>query len=67
MAGTADLGAVNLPLDNPGVDIHWLGEVPCVAVLAEDHPLARKAVISATGPCETGLSLQTALPPTYAD
>jgi DNA-binding transcriptional LysR family regulator len=47
MAGTADLGAVSLPLDNPGVDIHWLGEVPCVAVLAEDHPLARKAVISA--------------------
>lgn len=47
MAGTADLGAVSLPLDNPGIDIHWLGEVPCVAVVAEDHPLAQKAVISA--------------------
>ncbi|NWJ25806.1 LysR family transcriptional regulator [Rhizobium sp. RM] len=48
VAGTADLGVVSLPLDNPGIEVHWLGEVPCVAVVAEDHPLADKNVLSAT-------------------
>ncbi len=40
VARTADLGIASLPLDNPGVDVHWIGEVPCVAVVAADDPLA---------------------------
>lgn len=46
VAGTADLGVASLPLDNPGIDIHWLGEIPCVAVVAEDHPLAGRDLLS---------------------
>ncbi|MBB4105347.1 LysR family transcriptional regulator [Allorhizobium borbori] len=46
VAGTADLGVVSLPLDNPGIDVHWLGEVPCVAVVADDHPLADRDILT---------------------
>lgn len=40
VARTADIGIASLPLDNPGVDVHWVGEVPCVAVVAANDPLA---------------------------
>lgn len=40
VARTADVGIASLPLDNPGVDVHWVGEVPCVAVVAASDPLA---------------------------
>jgi DNA-binding transcriptional LysR family regulator len=40
---TADVGVASLPLDNPGVDVHWVGEVPCVAIVSIDDPLAQKA------------------------
>lgn len=40
VARTADVGIASLPLDNPGIDVHWVGEVPCVAVVAADDPLA---------------------------
>lgn len=40
VARTADIGIASLPLDNPGVDVHWVGEVPCVAVVAADDTLA---------------------------
>ncbi|MEI4485114.1 LysR family transcriptional regulator [Frigidibacter sp. MR17.14] len=43
---TADLGLTSLPLDNPGVEVHWTAEVPCVAVVARSHPLADRAEIS---------------------
>jgi DNA-binding transcriptional LysR family regulator len=46
-ARSADIGIASLPLDNPGIDLHWIGEVPCVAVVAETDPLASKAVIEA--------------------
>ncbi len=46
VAGTADLGVVSLPLDNPGIDVHWLGEVPCVAVVADDYPLADRDILT---------------------
>lgn len=44
---TADIGIASLPLDYPGLDVHWVGEVPCVAIVAEEDPLASKAKISA--------------------
>lgn len=45
LARTADVGVASLPLDNPGIDVHWVGEVPCVAVIASNDPLATKAVL----------------------
>ncbi|MFT3690933.1 LysR family transcriptional regulator [Paenirhodobacter sp.] len=43
---TADIGLTSLPLDNPGVEVHWTAEVPCVAVVARGHRLAAHAQIS---------------------
>ena len=34
--------------DNPGIDVHWIGEAPCVAVVASGDPLARKKSVKAT-------------------
>ncbi|GGH44855.1 LysR family transcriptional regulator [Frigidibacter albus] len=43
---TADIGLTSLPLDNPGVEVHWTAEVPCVAVVACSHRLAGRAEIT---------------------
>lgn len=43
---TADIGLTSLPLDNPGVEVHWTAEVPCVAVVSRGHRLAGHAEIS---------------------
>ena len=43
---TADLGVTSLPLDHPGMEIDWMGEAPCAAVLREDDPLAAKPVVA---------------------
>lgn len=40
MTGAAQLGAASLPLDHRGLQLLWIGQAPCVAVLAEDDPLA---------------------------
>lgn len=40
---TADIGLTSLPLDNPGVEVHWTAEVSCVAVVARAHRLAQRA------------------------
>lgn len=40
LSKTIDLGVVSLPLEHRGVDVHWIGEAPCVAVVASDSPLA---------------------------
>ena len=45
LSKTMDLGAVSLPTEHRGLDIHWIGEAPCVAVLAADSPLAEYAVL----------------------
>jgi DNA-binding transcriptional LysR family regulator len=45
VARTADVGIASLPLDNPGVDVHWVGEVPCVAVVAAGDALADREVL----------------------
>lgn len=51
IARTADIGLASLPLDNPGVETHWIGEAPCVAVVAAADPLAAKGRI---GPGDLG-------------
>ncbi|WP_320197627.1 LysR substrate-binding domain-containing protein [Agrobacterium sp. rho-13.3] len=48
VARTADVGVASLPLDNPGIDVHWIGEVPCVAVVADDDPLAHNDMLRAS-------------------
>ena len=43
---TADVGLTSLPLDNPGVEVHWTAEVPCVAVVSATHRLASRALVT---------------------
>jgi DNA-binding transcriptional LysR family regulator len=45
LAQAVDFGLASLPVQHPGLDIHWVCEVPCVACLAADHPLAKRRVI----------------------
>jgi len=46
LSKTMDLGAVSLPLEHRGLDIHWIGEAPCVAVLPANSELAVHEVLS---------------------
>ncbi|RMQ71108.1 Regulatory protein, LysR:LysR, substrate-binding [Pseudomonas syringae pv. tomato] len=46
LSKTMDLGAVSLPLEHRGLQIHWIGEASCVAVLPADSPLAAHDVLS---------------------
>ncbi|AZP71522.1 LysR family transcriptional regulator [Pseudomonas poae] len=46
LAKTVDLGVVSLPLEHRGLEVHWIGEASCVAVLAHDSPLASESVLS---------------------
>lgn len=36
----SEIGITSLPVDHPALDIHWIGEAPCVAAVAADDPLA---------------------------
>ncbi|WP_316234785.1 LysR family transcriptional regulator [Bradyrhizobium sp. SZCCHNR1020] len=45
LSQSADFGLASLPIQHPGLDVHWVCEVPCVACLAADHPLAKKKAI----------------------
>ncbi|WKW30939.1 LysR family transcriptional regulator [Pseudomonas viridiflava] len=45
LSKTTDLGAVSLPLEHRGLEIHWIGEAPCVAVLPDDSDLAAYDVL----------------------
>ena len=40
LTGTVQLGACSLPLEHRGLQVHWIAQLPCVAVLAQDDPLA---------------------------
>ena len=42
---TADIGLASLPIDHPGLDIHWIGEIACVAVMRGDDDLASHDVL----------------------
>ncbi len=46
VSGAVQLGVSSLPLEHRGVTIRWIGQAPCVAVLAEDDPLARQDVVT---------------------
>lgn len=45
LSKTFDLGVISLPLEHRGLELHWIGEAPCVAVLPEDSPLAEHPVL----------------------
>jgi DNA-binding transcriptional LysR family regulator len=42
LSRAADYGVSSLPIDHPGIDIHWIGEAPCVAALPASDPLAKQ-------------------------
>lgn len=41
-----DIGIIGFAPDTPGIQFHWIAEVPFVALLRKDDPLANKTVIS---------------------
>jgi DNA-binding transcriptional LysR family regulator len=43
---TVNLGLTSLPVAHRGLELHWIGQAPCVAVLRADHPLAAAATLS---------------------
>ncbi|WP_426438777.1 LysR family transcriptional regulator [Bradyrhizobium genosp. P] len=45
LSQSVDFGLASLPVQHPGLDVQWVCEVPCVACLAADHPLAKRKVI----------------------
>ena len=40
LTGAVQLGACSLPLEHRGLEVHWIGQLPCVAVLPRRDPLA---------------------------
>lgn len=45
LARAADFGVASLPIEHPGIDVHWVGEAPCVAAVPAASPLARQDVV----------------------
>ncbi|WP_337268444.1 LysR family transcriptional regulator [Oryzifoliimicrobium ureilyticus] len=45
LARSADLGISSLPLEHPGLDIHWIAEAPCVVAMAANDPFASQDVV----------------------
>jgi DNA-binding transcriptional LysR family regulator len=43
---TVSLGLTSLPVAHRGLDLHWIGQAPCVAVMRADHALAALATVS---------------------
>ena len=43
--GAVQIGASSLPLEHRGLRVHWIGELPCVAVLRHDDPLAQQTTV----------------------
>jgi len=41
LCGAAHLGVTSLPLEHRGLQVHWIGQAACVAVLPASDPLAR--------------------------
>lgn len=77
MAGAAQLGAASLPLEHRGLQVLWIGQAPCVAVLAEDDPLANapqvaisdlanRRIITLANPYRLRHRIDAALAPTGA-
>ena len=45
IARSADLGISSLPLEHPGLEIHWIAEAPCVVAIGADDPLANDDIV----------------------
>jgi len=45
LARSADLGISSLPLEHPGLEIHWIAEAPCVVAISADDPLAENEIV----------------------
>ncbi|MDQ0625933.1 LysR family transcriptional regulator [Paraburkholderia graminis] len=45
LSRAADIGIATLPLDHAALDVHYIIEAPCVAVLHRDDPLAQEAIL----------------------
>jgi DNA-binding transcriptional LysR family regulator len=37
----SEIGVTSLPVEHPALEIHWIGEAPCIAAIAADDPLAK--------------------------
>lgn len=46
LARSVDIGLASLPIEHPGLDVHWIAEVPLVAVLSRNHPMAGTHTLS---------------------
>ncbi|MBY5441330.1 LysR family transcriptional regulator [Rhizobium leguminosarum] len=45
LARSADFGISSLPLEHPGLDVHWIAEASCVVALAANDPLANDDMV----------------------
>lgn len=45
LSRSADFGIVSLPVSLAGIELRFVGEMPCVAAVSSDDPLARNDVI----------------------
>lgn len=45
LARSADFGIASLPLEHPGLDVHWVADAPCVVALGASDPLAAQDVV----------------------
>lgn len=48
LARSADFGVASLPLEHPGLDVHWVADAPCVVAVAASDPLAGRDVVHLT-------------------
>jgi DNA-binding transcriptional LysR family regulator len=46
LARSVDIGLASLPIEHPGLDVHWIAEARLVAVVAKTNPLARRDSVS---------------------
>src|SRR3954451_21488730 len=45
LSHTADFGLASLPVEHPGLEVHWIAEAPCAAALVPDDALAQHDVV----------------------
>lgn len=50
-----EIGFTSLPADDPGLDIHWIAEASCVAVIPAQDPLAARPSLSLADLCQRRL------------
>lgn len=48
LARTADIGLASIPLEHSGLDVHMIGQVPCVAIMSNNSPLTKLEQIKPT-------------------